>query len=66
MSKSMQIEPVDYNKEVVLVDYEGNPRSPTQTELDTTSIFNQIHIITNELSTNKEFPKNALQPRRIS
>ena len=55
MSKSMQIEPVDYNKEVVLVDYEGNPRSPTQTELDTTSIFNQIDIITNELSTDKEF-----------
>lgn len=66
MSKSMQIEPVDYNKEVVLVDYEGNPRSPTQTELDTTSIFNQIDIITNELSTDKEFLKNALQPRRIS
>lgn len=66
MSKSMQIEPVDYNKEVVLVDYEGNPRSPTQTELDTTSIFNQIDIITNELSTDKEFLQNALQPRRIS
>lgn len=66
MSKSMQIEPVDYNKEVVLVDYEGNPRSPTQTELDTTSTFNQIDIITNELSTDKEFLKNALQPRRIS
>ena len=66
MSKSMQIEPVDYNKEVVLVDYEGNPRSPTQIELDTTSIFNQIDIITNELSTDKEFLKNALQPRRIS
>ena len=66
MSKSMQIEPVDYNKEVVLVDYEGNPRSPTQTEMDTTSIFNQIDIITNELSTDKEFLKNALQPRRIS
>lgn len=66
MSKSMQIEPVDYNKEVVLVDYEGNPRSPTQTELDTTSIFNQIDIITNELSTDKEFLKKALQPRRIS
>ena len=66
MSKSMQIEPVDYNKEVVLVDYEGNPRSPTQTELDTTSIFNQIDIITNEFSTDKEFLKNALQPRRIS
>ena len=65
MSKSMQIEPVDYNK-VVLVDYEGNPRSPTQTELDTTSIFNQIDIITNELSTDKEFHQNALQPRRIS
>lgn len=66
MSKSMQIEPVDYNKEVVLVDYEGNPRSPTQTELDTTSIFNQIDIITNELSTDKEFLKKALQPQRIS
>ena len=66
MSKSMQIEPVDYNKEVVLVDYEGNPRSPTQTELDTTSIFNQIDIITNELSTDKEFLEKALQPLRIS
>ena len=66
MSKSMQIEPVDYNKEVVLVDYEGNPRSPTRTELDTTSIFNQIDIITNELSTDKEFLEKALQPLRIS
>ena len=66
MSKSMQIEPVDYNKEVVLVDYEGNPRSPTQTELDTTSIFNQIDIITNELSPDKEFLEKALQPLRIS
>ena len=66
MSKSMPIEPVDNNKEVVLVDYKGNPRSPTQTELDTTSIFNHIDIITNELSTDKEFLKKALQPRRIS
>ena len=60
MSKSMQIEPIDYNKEVVSIDYEGNPRSPTQTEIDTTSIFNHIDIITNELSTNKEFLKKAL------
>ena len=60
MSKSMQIDPVDYNKGVVSVHYEGNPWFPTQTELDTTSIFNEIDIITNDFSTNKEFLKKSI------
>ena len=54
MTRSMQVESLDYNKKVVLVHYEDSPKSQTQTEEDT-SIFNQINVITNEIFADKEF-----------